>query len=536
MAKVYNRARMTTATATSGTITLGSAVSKYQTFAAAGVANGDVVRYTIEDGTAWEIGTGTYTTAGTTLSRTLASSSTGSLLVLSGTAEVFITAAAADIANLGEANTFTAANAFGNGTGAPTVSINGAAANNRSLVWQTNGSWRWQACIDNTAEAGSNAGSDWRLAAYDDAGAIIITPLKITRSTGAVYIPFIDPSSKFGSNTTTNAFVVVNAVSGGQKAFNFQTAGVNRWLLASNNTAESGSDAGANFDLYSYTDAGVFKETPVTVNRATGTTTLKALTLTNPLAVAQGGTNSTATATAGGAGYGTGTAHAYTAAGTSGQFLQSAGASAPAWASATGRLLRAPQILTTGTTYTTPANCTAVYVECVGGGGGGGGTPATANTAGPGGGGGGYAAKYFVVTASTAYTIAIGAAGTGTSGAAGGNGGSTTFTVSAVTVTAAGGTGGVLGTVGPLAGGAGGAGTTGDLNLTGEAGSYCNSSGAGTGGSARVLGGAPGAPMINVAGPAGSFGSGGAGASTTAATARAGGAGGAGFIRVWEFV
>lgn len=94
MAKVYNRARMTTATTGTGTITLGSAVSRYQTFGAAGAANGDVVHYTIENGTAWEIGTGTYTTVGTTLSRTLTQSSTGSLLSLSGSAEVFITAPA----------------------------------------------------------------------------------------------------------------------------------------------------------------------------------------------------------------------------------------------------------------------------------------------------------------------------------------------------------------------------------------------------------------------------------------------------------
>ena len=99
---------MTTGTTGAGTITLGSAVSKYQNFASAGAANGEVVHYTIEDGTAWEIGTGTYTTAGTTLSRTLVQSSTGSLLSLSGTAEVFITAPAALIANTGETNTFTA--------------------------------------------------------------------------------------------------------------------------------------------------------------------------------------------------------------------------------------------------------------------------------------------------------------------------------------------------------------------------------------------------------------------------------------------
>jgi hypothetical protein len=54
------------------------------------------------------------------------------------------------------------------------------------------------------------------------------------------------------------------------------------------------------------------------------------------LPIANGGTNSTATATAGGVGYGTGTAHAYTAVGTAGQVLVSAGASAPVWSGVSG--------------------------------------------------------------------------------------------------------------------------------------------------------------------------------------------------------
>jgi hypothetical protein len=106
MTKLVNRAKMTTATTGTGTITLGSAVSGYQSFADAGVSDADVVRYTIEDGAAWEIGTGTYTASGTTLSRTPSESSNADAAInLSGNAVVFVTAAAADIVQPDEAQT-----------------------------------------------------------------------------------------------------------------------------------------------------------------------------------------------------------------------------------------------------------------------------------------------------------------------------------------------------------------------------------------------------------------------------------------------
>jgi hypothetical protein len=99
-----NRVRVSTATSGTGTVTLGAKVSnKYATFAEGGITNSQVVTYTIEDGDDWEVGRGTYTSAGTTLSRdTVLISSVGgtvgtSKLSLSGSAEVFISAAKEDL-------------------------------------------------------------------------------------------------------------------------------------------------------------------------------------------------------------------------------------------------------------------------------------------------------------------------------------------------------------------------------------------------------------------------------------------------------
>ena len=137
MVKMVNRAKMSTPTTGTGTLTLGSAITGYQTFSASGVANADVVRYTIEDGAAWEIGLGTYTASGTLLSRTLEESSTGSLLNLSGNAEIFVTAAAEDLQSdtANTASTLVARDASGNfSAGTITAALSGNATTSSSTT------------------------------------------------------------------------------------------------------------------------------------------------------------------------------------------------------------------------------------------------------------------------------------------------------------------------------------------------------------------------------------------------------------------
>jgi hypothetical protein len=161
-----------------------------------------------------------------------------------------------------------------------------------------------------TAETGSNAGSDFGIYRYDDAGVYIDEPMVISRQSGIIYfnkIP-VAPTATTGDNSaqvattafvatavatgggaylplgggtltgnlninTANPTIVLNKSSGasGNNQILGNTANAARWLLRLGNEAvESGSNVGSDFAIYNYNDAGVLIGNPLSINRSSG--------------------------------------------------------------------------------------------------------------------------------------------------------------------------------------------------------------------------------------------------------------------------
>jgi hypothetical protein len=72
-------------------------------------------------------------------------------------------------------------------TTAPTLTIDGVTANNRDLRFETAGSLRWVWRVNNTAETGSDAGSDLQLIARTDTGTAIDVPFSFVRAAGGAF-------------------------------------------------------------------------------------------------------------------------------------------------------------------------------------------------------------------------------------------------------------------------------------------------------------------------------------------------------------
>ena len=193
-----------------GAVTLLGATVGYQTFLAA-IGNANTTYYTIADqsGANWEVGIGTYTTAGNTLTRnTVLSSSNGGALTNfnAGTQNVFVTYPSEEaIYNNGTSivgPTGSSVAVANGGTGATTLTANGIVyGNGTSAVGVTAVGSTGQVLVGNTGAAPSWATVSSSLVSSFSAGTTGLTPS--TATTGAVTLAGTLGVANGGTGLTT---------------------------------------------------------------------------------------------------------------------------------------------------------------------------------------------------------------------------------------------------------------------------------------------------------------------------------------------
>lgn len=144
---------------------------------------------------------------------------------------------------------------------------------------------RWRIGKSSVAESGSDAGSDFYIAGYDDAGAWIATPLSIERSTGNVNISeklSVGDFACYGGGIsldkvgdTSDARFVITGDAGYWRYISLQTNYTNRWAIGADDVSEAGSNAGSNFQIINYNDAGTSIGTCFEIERSTGDITIE---------------------------------------------------------------------------------------------------------------------------------------------------------------------------------------------------------------------------------------------------------------------
>jgi hypothetical protein len=206
------------------------------------------------------------------------------------------------------------------------VSVTNAAGLHRSLIFQSAALNRWTLRANATAESGSNAGSDFEIVRFNDAGTSLGNALALNRATGNAAFSGAVSALSFNANnvaalttsgvnsklvTTASGYLelggnnavtvqvydtgvfpavagrqlgnffapwdqiwgvsyIITGAAGTNRIQSYRTAADRRWETGADATAESGSNAGSNFAIARYNDAGTLLGTPLAINRATG--------------------------------------------------------------------------------------------------------------------------------------------------------------------------------------------------------------------------------------------------------------------------
>jgi hypothetical protein len=89
-------------------------------------------------------------------------------------------------------------------------------------------------------------------------------------STGLAVTGALSATGDITVNKANPAILLSAAAAAQTASYYTQTAGVDRWQWGKGNTAESGSDAGSDYFMNRFSDAGAYLGTPFTISRATG--------------------------------------------------------------------------------------------------------------------------------------------------------------------------------------------------------------------------------------------------------------------------
>jgi hypothetical protein len=163
-------------------------------------------------------------------------------------------------------------NRLGLGTNAPTTAIdvfgsgiigrlNGTSTNNAFLGFASAGSNKWSI---------GNVQSDHRFRIYSETNT---SELLTVLQTGEFGIGIANPTTKFHIDGGASALIAnLDANVSVAKSLSFRSDNSNRFNIEVSGT-ESGSNAGANFFIRRYSDAGALIDTPLTITRSTGVAT-----------------------------------------------------------------------------------------------------------------------------------------------------------------------------------------------------------------------------------------------------------------------
>lgn len=182
--------------------------------------------------------------------------------------------------------------------------VRGAAGTSRGYYLYTGTTARWSIVESSTAESGSNVGSDLLIGRYNDAGSFLDIPLQISRATGNVTVlaGLTAQSQVIGNASTVGTQSIIGPVASFRGTQIYTGANL-RWYTYADNTAEGGSNAGSDYTISRYNDAGTFIDSPVFISRATGAVRIKG----NVAAVAAGYVGEILTSTNTGVGLSTST-------------------------------------------------------------------------------------------------------------------------------------------------------------------------------------------------------------------------------------